>query len=140
MLFIHISRLSLLLTDSYVTIYSYFVLLVPPDVTLVSLWSMCRMCNRSDCLLCSVPVLLHSHLLSCLPVFDSRQVSASLCWLTVSFLQHPCSLPTQSRQTQHMRYTIPSSLFLPASTALFICPTVCVGDVNYLYRQPPLLA
>lgn len=43
--------------------------------------------GEADCLFCSVPVFLHSHLLFCLPVFDSRQVSGLLCWLTASFLQ-----------------------------------------------------
>lgn len=42
--------------------------------------------SRLTCVFCSVLVFPPSHLLYCLPVFDSRQVTASLCWLAVSFV------------------------------------------------------
>lgn len=101
--------------------------------------------TEAHCLLCSVPVFLHSHLLFCLPVFNSRQVSASFCWLIVSFLQpYPSPLPPQTHTAigglacTHITQS-PCLIVPPSRAALFICPTVCVGDVNYLYCEPPLL-
>lgn len=82
---------------------------------------------------------LHSHLLSCLPVFDSRQVH--FAELSAALTLHPCFLLRNTHTHTHIyKISLPHCvLYLPASAAQFICPAVCVGDVNYLYCQPPLL-
>lgn len=102
--------------------------------------------GETDCLFCSVPVFLHSHLLFCLPVFDSRQVTLPAhSELSAALTLHSCFPPPTSKThtlTHTITYKIPlphCTLYLPASAAQFICPAVYVGDVNYLYCQPPLL-
>lgn len=143
------------------TIYSHFTTLV--NVRCLQMFFPCvitqayAVCvtgqsiySEADCLLCSVLVFLHSHLLFCLPVFDSRQVSASLCQahselsaaLTIPApsCDTLCHSQTHARARTHTHSPLPHcTLYLPASAAQFICPAVCVGDVNYLYCQPPLL-
>lgn len=122
-----------------IPIYSNFTSLVSicclQDALVSSLWSMCSKCNRTvfsevDCLLFSVLVFLHSHLLFCLPVFDSRQVSASFCWLIGSFLQpYPSPLPPQThtaigRLTLH---NLPASLYLPLALPCLFVPLSVSG-------------
>lgn len=87
-------------------------------------------------------VLLHSHLLLCLPVLDSRQVHfAGWQWALFSGRLHPSSSWTHTPACTS-RTSLPASPlspYHPASTAQFICPAVCVWEVNYLYCQPPFL-
>lgn len=86
--------------------------------------------TESNCLVCSVPVFLHSHLLLCLPILDSRQVHfAGWQW---AFLQpSPCipAFPPQpSLRHTHSHTQVPlcpytsllaalPSLFVPLSVS-----------------------
>lgn len=77
-------------------------------------WRVKSVFSKADCLFSSVLVFLHSHLLLCLPVLDSRQVSGSLSWLTPRFSCIPATL----RAHAHIRAPSPASLL--ALPSLFV--------------------